>query len=207
MSLNMQTKKNTMLTEEKINLNFVKFVNKLKQYNCYPKPLEDDIEFNNLLKNSSAFLMEDSGGAYEGSLVEHVTNIAVMAFKINDNILAKEVQVPIDSLIRICYLHQISKALMFLKNDKDYEIKKGKLFKFNDNIPAMKCGEYSLFLCNKYGITLSSEEFEAILSVDKPNDDQIKYFGGILSLILREANNLANSERKIRYEYYKNTLV
>lgn len=195
-----------MLTEEKINLNFVKFVGKLKQYNCYPQSLEDDFEFNNLLKNSSAFLMEDSGGSYEGSLVEHVTNIAIMAFNIN-NLLSKEAQVSVDSLIRICYLHQISKALMFTKNDKDYEIRKGKLFKFNENMPAMKCGEYSLYLCNKYGITLSEEEYEAILSVDKPNDDQIKYFGGILSLILREANSLANSERKIRYEYYKNTLV
>ena len=48
-------------------------------------------------------------------------------------------------------------------------------------------------------------EYEAILAVDKPNDEQIKFFGGVLSLIIRTANDLAVSERKYRYENYINT--
>lgn len=190
-----------MLSEEKINLNYVSFVNKLKQYDAYPKALEDDAEFNELLKNASAFIKDDSGGAYEGSLVEHTTRIAVLAFNIN-TLLFSEVRVSIDSLIRVCYLHQIAKALMIEKNTTDWEVKKGKLFTFKDELPAIKCGEYSVYLCNKYGIKLTEEEYEAILSVDKINDDQTKYFSNMLSQILRNAIDLANTERKLRYKNF-----
>ena len=58
-----------MITEEKMNLNYVGFISMLKKYNCYTELLENDIEFNTSLKTASAFLIEDSGGAYDGSLI------------------------------------------------------------------------------------------------------------------------------------------
>lgn len=190
-----------MLTEEKINLNFVNFINKLKKYGCYTQKMEDDLSFNEALKNGSAFVRDDSGGAYEGSLIEHVTRIAVIAFNLNNN-LYEEVKAPVDSLIRVCYLHQISRAYTIIKNDVDWEIKKGKLFKFANNTPALKCGEYSAFLCNKFGVELSEEEYEAMLSIDKVEDDQTKYFSSMVSQILRTAIELANTERRLRYKNY-----
>lgn len=190
-----------MLTQEKINLNYVSFVGKLKKYGCYTQAMEDDTNFNELLKNGSAFVKDDTGGAYEGSLVENINRVAFVAYYLND-LLFPEVRVPVDSLIRVCYLQQISKALIITKNDVEWEIKKGKLFKFTDNNPAMKCGEYSLFLCAKYGIQLNEEEYEAILSVDKPNDDQIKYFSNMLGQILRASVELTNTERRIKYKQY-----
>lgn len=191
-----------MLTEEKINLNYTSFVKKLEQYNIYPQVMADDVEFNNLLAKASAFTSEESGGAYEGSLVEHITRTAIIAFKINE-ILQPEVKVtPIDSIIRVCYLHQIAKAIMITKNTVDWEIKKGKPFTFAKELPALKVGEYSIFLCNKYGIELTEDEYEAILSVDKEEDSQTKYFSSVLSQILITSVNLANMERKKRYKYY-----
>lgn len=190
-----------MLTTEKINLNYLNFINKLEKYNIFPQEMKDDVEFNELLKNASAFTNEETGGAYEGSLVEHIIRIAVIAYNTNKS-LYEEVQVDIDSLIKVCYLHQISKALMIKKNYTDWEVKKGKLFTFNDNLPAIKCGEYSIFIANKYGIKLTEEEYEAILSVDKKDDEQTKYFASSLSQLLRSSIDLATMERKQRYKHY-----
>ena len=193
-----------MITEEKMNLNYVGFISMLKKYNCYTELLENDVEFNTSLKTASAFLREDSGGAYDGSLIEHIKQVAKYAFNINE-MLNESVRASIDSIVRVCYLQQISKALMIVKNDREYDIKNGRLYKFSNNVPSMKCGELSLYLCNKYKIQLTDLEYEAILAVDKPNDEQIKFFGGVLSLIIRTANDLAVSERKYRYENYINT--
>jgi hypothetical protein len=190
-----------MLTEDKLNLNFVNFISKLEKYDVYPELMADDEEFNRLLRKASAFTGEDSGGAYEGSLVEHITRIAVIAFNIN-KVLQEEIRVPVDALIRVAYLHQISKALMITNNTVEWEVKKGKMFTFNRNIPAIKTGEYSLYLCSKYGIQLTEDEYEAILSVDK-DDDQTKYFSSALSQVLRTSVDMANAERRLQHKLSK----
>jgi hypothetical protein len=191
-----------MLTEEKINLNFVNFTTKLEKYEIYPVEMRDDEEFNNKLRIASAFTSEETGGAYEGSLIEHITRIAVIAFNIN-KILLDEVKANEKSLIKVCYLHQLSKAIMIVKNSTDWEVKKGKHFTFKKDLPALKVGEYSLYICAKYGIKLTEEEYTAIASTDKENDDQTKYFSTSLSEILRKAIELANSERRLKYKYYQ----
>jgi len=190
-----------MLTIDKINLNYLNFITKLEKYDIYPQEMKDDVEFNEKLKNASAFTNEETGGAYEGSLVEHIIRIAVLAYGINKS-LYEEVQVDVTSLIKVCYLHQISKALMIKKNHTDWEVKKGKLFTFESSLPAIKCGEYSIFISNKYGIKLTEEEYEAILSVDKKDDEQTKYFGSQLSQVLRSSIDLATIERKQRFKHY-----
>ena len=194
-----------MLTEEKINLNYANFVSELKKYGVYTESFENDSDFNEKLKNATAFIKSESGGAYAGSLVEHITRIAVLAFKINGE-LAEEVKANVDSLIKVCYLHQISKALLFVKNEVEWEVKKGKQFTFAEKHPALKTGEYSAYLCNNvFGIKFTEEEFEAILSVDKRDDLQAIIFASPLSKILNSAIDLAESERRARYNYYSNT--
>lgn len=190
-----------MLTEEKINLNYTVFISKLQKFGCYTEELENDSEFLNKLKNASAFISEDSGGAYDGSLIEHIIRTSVIAYKLNDS-LYKNVQIPLDSLMKVCYLIHISKALVIEKNTSDYEIKKGKLYKYAENSPAIKYGEFSLFLCTKYGINLSINEYEAILSIDKENDLQSRYFGSILASIVKSSNEVALSERRSNYKNF-----
>lgn len=191
-----------MLSEEKINLNYATFLKKLEKYGIYTEKLKEDEEFNSLLKSASAFTNEDSGGAYEGSLIEHINSIGKYAFNIN-NLLPETIRVNVDSLIKVCLIHQISKSLMLVKNTVDYEIKKGRLFSFRDDIPAIKTGEYSIYLCNKYGIELTTEEFEAILSFDKSDDSQTKFFGNKISKILKSAIDMAIIERTDLYKQSK----
>ena len=192
-----------MLSEEKIKFNYSVFISKLEKYNCLTEKLKQDDEFNNKLMNASAFVNEDSGGAYAGSLIEHANRVAVIAYKINES-LAKEVQISPDSIVRVSYLFGISKAIMLEANTVEYEIKRGKLYRFANNLPAIKGSELSIYLCNKYDIELTQEEFEAILIIDKDCDIQSKIFSSVLTNIIKSANDLAISEKKAKY---KNNIV
>ena len=70
------------------------------------------------------------------------------------------------------------------------------MIKFVDGLPALKTGELSIMLCNKYAIELTVDEFEAILSVDKEDDSQTKLYSNMLSRVLKMAIELANIEQK-----------
>ena len=166
----------------------------MKKVKTNTEKFEKDDAFNNLLKLAPAFTTEDSGAAYPGALIEYIKKIAINAYNIN-NLFPEELKVPVDSLIKVCYLHQISKANMFEKNDK-YDVKYGKLYKFVDNLPVLRTGELTIRICNVYGIELTEEEFTTILSIDKENDPQTKYFGSVLTFILNTANSMSSLERK-----------
>jgi len=184
------------ITEEKINVNFVRFIKMLKKYGIYTEKMVLDDEFDNLLKIAPSHTKEESGGAYIGGLIEHILLITDYAKKINETLLSEEDRIENNSLMKTCFLHQIAKTKEFVVNDVEWEVKRGNFYKFSDGLPAIKTGEYSVYLCQKYGIELEKAEFEAILSIDKEDDLQTKLFGNMLSRILRVANEFANVERK-----------
>ena len=184
------------LTEEKQNINFVTFVKILKKYGLYTELLQSDDDFNNKIKLAPSHTIEESGGAYDGALIEHISAITSFARKINENVLLVDDKIDNVTLIRTCFLHQIGKAIQYVKNDVEWAIKKGRFYKFVDGLPALKTGELSIMLCNKYAIELTVDEFEAILSVDKEDDSQTKLYSNMLSRVLKMAIELANIEQK-----------
>jgi hypothetical protein len=190
------------LTEEKLNINFTTFVKVLKKYGLYTDKLASDDIFNDKLKTSPSHSQEDSGGAYDGSLIEHIMLITSYAKKIND-ILPDGCRVDQNKLLKVCFLHQIGKVKQFIENTNDFDIKRGKFYKFSDGLPSLKTGELSLFIAIDYGIEILQDEFEAILSLDK-EDEQNKYFSSVLSKILKISNELAEIERKNNFLNYKN---
>ena len=64
-----------------------------------------------------------------------------------------------------------SKAVMFEKETEQWKIKKWQMYKFHDFGTIMKLGERTLFLCQKYGIKLEEDEYEAIMSIDDSEDN------------------------------------
>ena len=76
------------------------------------------------------------------------------------------------------------------------EIKKGRFVKFSENLPCLKTGELSIIMCIDFDIQLAEDEFEAILYLDKKDDEQSKYFANTSSKILKMANEFAEIERK-----------
>ena len=183
-----------MISEDKINLNFVRWIDYLQKYDCYSEAMINDI--GEKIKLAPFNMSEKMGGAYVGGLIDVTLNhLCKIAFNVNENgISSSQLKVNTHLLIKVCLLQHISKALMFVYNDNEWKRKNGQPFEFDKDIPTkLKIGEKSLYLCQKYGITLSEEEFEAILIIDK-EQDKITQYNSTLAIITNFANQLTNKQ-------------
>ena len=194
-----------MLTIEKIKLNYVTFCNKLKKYNCYSEEMINDL--GEKLMNASFSMTAECGSAYQGSLIDVVLNhLCTIAYSINEIVYSdtgkfSHMRVNNDMLMRVLLLQHISKAELFVDTRETWKINKGILYEFNDELKtAMKLGERSLYLCQKYGISLSEEEYEAIRIIDKADDDKANYFITPLASLVRMANHFVAIEMKEKYK-------
>jgi hypothetical protein len=66
-------------------------------------------------------------------------------------------------------------------------------YKFTKLDGCLKAGERSILLCNNLGIQFTPIEFEAMKAMDKDGNefDSGKYFMNIMTIIIRQANDLA----------------
>lgn len=193
-----------MLTPEKINLNYITFCNKLKKYNCYSEQMINEI--GEQLKDCSFSMNDDSGSAYQGSMIDIVLNhLCSVAYNINEVVFGptgkfNSMRVNPDMLMRVLLLQHIAKAEMFVNTRDTWKVKKGMLYEFNTNLKALlKLGERSLYLCQKYGIELAEEEYEAIRIIDKSEDDKIMFYINPLCSIVKMANQFVAVEMRQKY--------
>lgn len=190
-----------MLTDEKLNSNYALFIEKIRSTGTN---VDNLIAFigEEKLKNATAAINVESGQAYDGSLINNcLFKIAKYAFLIN-NQLPKSIQVDQASLLKVCLLHQISKALMFEENDSTWEkTNRGLLYKYVELDGALRCGERSIFICMSNGINFTPEEFEAMRIIDKDIDDNYtKFYSSPISMLVKQANEIANMESRINYK-------
>ena len=193
-----------MLTPEKINLNYITFCNKLKKYNCYSEQMINEI--GEQLKDCSFSMNDDSGSAYQGSMIDIVLNhLCSVAYNINEVVFGptgkfNSMRVNPDMLMRVLLLQHIAKAEMFVNTRDTWKVKKGMLYEFNTNLKALlKLGERSLYLCQKYGIELAEEEYEALRIIDKSEDDKIMFYINPLCSIVKMANQFVAVEMRQKY--------
>ena len=189
------------LTQDRINVNYVRWIEKLKKYGVYSESMISDI--GDELKNSSFAITDSSGGAYQGSMIDVSLNmLCTLAVAINENAFNGRHQflkVNVDSLIRVLLLQHISKAIMFVIEKQQWKLNKGYLYDFNENLSTvMKCGERTIFMCIKYGIKLSEEEYEAIRIIDR-EDDKITSFSTPLSTLVKIVNQLVIVELRQKW--------
>lgn len=193
-----------MLTTEKINLNFITFCKKLEKYNCYSEQMIN--ELGEEIKNCSFSLNEDTGSCYQGSMIDIVLNhLCSIAYNVNECVFGingrfSEMKVNPDMLMRVLLLQHLAKAEMFVPQREQWKIKRGQYYDFNPDLKAsLKLGERSLYLCQKYGIEVSEEEFEAIRIIDKLDDDKINSFLTPLCSIVKMANQFVAVEMRQKY--------
>lgn len=196
-----------VLSEEKINSNFVRWIDCLEKYNCYSQEMIDDI--GEKIKNASFAMNENTGGAYQGSLLDVVlSKLCVIAIHINDcafgpnpnsKIQHPELLVDKNSLMKVLLLQHISKAELYVSTKENWKINKGFLYDFNDNLEtSLKLGERSIYLCMKYGIKLTEEEYDAMRIVDKDEDKNNSYVTPLAELV-KVANQLTCIEIYRKY--------
>lgn len=146
-----------------------------------------------IVMNASFGMSEDSGSAYEGSLLENVLAIADFGLVIN-NRLPETNRVEPKSIYKVALLQHLSKVLMYEKNTNQWEIdNRGMIYKFRTFDTVLKGGERSLFILMQTGINnITEEEFEAIRVVDKikESDFSITKHVSTLACIMKQANEI-----------------
>lgn len=135
--------------------------------------------------------------AFEGGLIAHLLLTTKYAIGLN-KLLPESIKVNESSLIKVCFLHQIGKAHLYSPTSEKWKNDRGILYEFNENLVSMKVGERSAMYALQNGITLTENEYQAIINHDKDDTDkQSKWHTDILGIILRQANELAIMEEKM----------
>lgn len=105
---------------------------------------------------------EEMYNAYKGGLVQHILNVTKYALNINKS-LPEDKQLNVESVVRVCLIHQIGKANMYVVQDNEWFVKnRGEHFKFNDEVLSLKASERSVYYALKSGINLTEDEVYAI---------------------------------------------
>ena len=180
-----------MLSEEKLNFNFLTWIKKLQHYNCYSEEMINEI--GDKLKLATFSTFSDTGAAYHGSMIDIVLyRLCKTACLINEFGLDKNPNLKVNTnmLMRVLLLQHISKCELFVPQENQWKIKNGYLFDYNNNLTTkLKCGERSVYMCMKYGIKLTEEEYEAMTVIDKI-EDRGECFLTPLSIIVKFSNQL-----------------
>ena len=182
-----------MLTTEKVTKNAGKFFKTAETYGFMTTELMEFLGVD--FVKAPATTKTSSYNAFEGGLIDHILKVAKYAVTINES-LPEGVQVKKDSLLKVCLLHQIGKAKMFIENDSQWHKDNlGQMYKFNEDLVAMKVGERSIYYATQHGVSFTEEEYAAILNFDKDDSDkQVKYYNSMIGDILKIANTLSIKE-------------
>lgn len=187
------------LTSDQRKLNYVTYINKLQSVGGYSEELFYKI--GERLSNAPMNNYLDSGLAYIGAFIYNaMRKIAYYAVLENEKLDESE-KVDKNSIVKVALLNQISKALQFEPNSNKWELEnRGIAWKYNETDVALRTGEKSLYLCSKYGIQFTSEEFEAMLICDKTDDDFSKIYSSTLSILIKNATNLTYNLARLNYK-------
>jgi len=181
-----------MLTEEKLNANYLKFINYLQKYNCYSEDMMK--ELGEKIKMAPYSMERDMGGAYDGAMIDVTLNmLCKIGAQINNNAMGanggEKIAHPLlavnnNMLMRVLLLINIAKAEMFTPNKSEWHRKNlGRMYEFVENKTKLKLGVRSLYLCQKYGIQLEEEEFEAFLTIDNPDDTGERFQSPLYTMV------------------------
>lgn len=189
------------MDESILNSNFLLYRKKLETV-CDEDLSQFFDDLGELIKNATFSSIEESGLAYDGSFVIMVLkNISKYAFKLNE-MLNEDLKVDTKSLIKVCLLHHISKIFLYKKTKDEWKKSKGMIYEYNETNNALKGGLKSVSICLKYGIKFTEEEIEAMTIMDR-DDEQSKYYSSMLSVLVKESNELSYYINKNLYKLEK----
>lgn len=182
------------MTNEEMNKNFELFIKKVEQCGVNVEKLVD--KYGDFLREASFTNINDHGNAYPGSMIEIVLKkLTPYAVRINE-LLPDFQKVDKTTLVKVCLLHHIGKAIKLIPNDNQWEVDKRLMtYKYNNELPSIRTGLMSLSMLNECGIFLTKEEIEALTINDRDlTDDQSRFFASAMASIVRMANELTYIE-------------
>jgi hypothetical protein len=63
----------------------------------------------------------------------------------------------------------------YLENENDWGVKRGYIFEINPKLTNWNLQQLTLYNLQQFGVTLSPEEYHAIYSIQKMNNDGVDY--------------------------------
>lgn len=174
--------------------NYELYLKKLNQLGIDTEKLAED--FGDKIADATFSANYSNGLAFDGALLNTLLyKLTPYAIKINE-LFPVELQVDKASLIKVCLLHQIAKAIRLEKNDNEWEIKnRGMVYKYTSNQPSIRTGLHSLIMATNCGIQFTAEEAEAMTVNDRDlSDDQARWHSSIMASIVRQANEMVYLE-------------
>lgn len=153
-------------------------------------------KYGDVLADASFSTTTDCGLAYDGSLIEiALTKLTVYAIKVN-NLYPEDLRVDVNSIVKVCLLQHIAKAIRTEKSTNEWRIKNlGEAYTYVKKSPAIGTGLHSLAMATECGIQFNPIEVEAMVCNDRSNDDiQAKYHSNMLTNIIKQANEMVYIE-------------
>jgi hypothetical protein len=144
----------------------------------------------------------DLNNAFEGGLIDHLLRVTKYAILLNKNVLPTADKnenfhtLDENSLFKVCLLHGIGKAKLYQVKDSAWHNERGIMYDFNNDLKSMSVGERSVFYATSNGVSLTEDEYQAILNHDKSDSKQAEWHSESLGNILKMAIKLAIMEEK-----------
>ena len=189
-----------VLTPDKLkeNLEFFKVTN--EKYKLFTDDLLEYLSDNGFF-DCPASTSLNLYNCFPGGLLDHKIRVAKYAANINNKLLPDSLKQELTSIIKVSFLHGIGKVGIYEEQDSKWHRENiGSYYKYKDNQEqaALRVGERSAYLAMKYGVKLEDFHYQAILNSSKNfnDDDQAKYFSDTLTIVLRQAIELAILEEK-----------
>lgn len=157
------------------------------------------------LLSSPCAVSEEMGTAYKGALLIHINMAMALAQRVA-KMISGTFEIDENTLFKAISIMHLSKRLVYVENDNDWEIKnRGLMFKFAKGVEGcLKGGERSALEALNNGVKLTPIEFEAITCLDEDVEASKKPFLSIYTTVIRQANELAYAIEKERYNKLKN---
>ena len=148
-----------VLTEEKINTNATTYFKTGEKYGFINDTFIE--KYGDKIVSAPYSMTSEGSNSFNGGLIAHIIKMTANAIKINDG-LPEDKQVSKESLIKVCFLHQVGKANMFIENDSSWHKERGMNYKWNEEEVALKVVEKSLKCITRCNIELSDAEYDGI---------------------------------------------
>lgn len=174
--------------------NYTLYLKKLSQLGINTDKLAED--YGDKIADATFATNADSNLAFDGALISTILyKLTPYAVKINE-LYPEEIRVDKNSLVKVCLLHQIAKAVRLLPNDNEWEIKnRGILYKYDKKQPSIRTGLHSLVIAQNCGIEFTPEEAEAMTVNDRDlTDDQARWHSSLMASIVRQASEMVYLE-------------
>lgn len=184
-----------MLTAEKIEFNNQKFLELNEKYEIFSEGLKAFLGQD--FFHAPASTMLSLHNAFPGGLLDHLMKVCKYMIQMN-KLLPESMRIEERSIFKTAFLSEIGKTFLYTPcMSAWHRTNLGKMYEFREDLQSMKVGERSAHYAMGHGVALSESEYAALVNLDKSDDDkQVRFFGGTLSTLLRQAVDLAILEEK-----------